>query len=89
VVIESKVEGSAEVRTVENIGDNLRENLTDEDTNAPYAGSYLKDIFAFRNRGVEEEGLRSFPQRFVEPFQFLMVPQVVYAGVSFGLIIAG
>lgn len=50
---------------------------------------YLKDLFAFADRGFEQSGLRKFPQRFLEPFQFLVVPQVVWAGISFGTIVAG
>lgn len=86
-VVEAKIGSGEATKTIEDVQEVFHAEHTE--ANAPYAGSYVKDLFAFRNRGLEEQGLRKFPRRFVEPFQFLMVPQVVYAGVSFGLIIAG
>ena len=55
----------------------------------PYAGSYWKDLVAFKNRGQEESGLRAFPKQLSLPFRFLLVPAALYAAVSYGVTLGG
>lgn len=54
-----------------------------------YAGSYWKDLVAFRDRGQEEVGLKAFPRQFLLPFRFLLVPAALYATISYGVMLAG
>lgn len=57
--------------------------------NEPYAGSYWKDLVQFRNRGLIGSNTKSLLRCAIEPPQFFAVPQALYAGVSFGVIIGG
>ncbi|CZR68100.1 related to MFS transporter [Phialocephala subalpina] len=57
--------------------------------NTPYAGSYWTDLIQFHDRGLEQQGIRAVFRRAIEPLQFFAVPQVVYAGASFGTVIGG
>lgn len=90
VVIEGKVH-EVRLENADHGEENRRANLAHEKlrTSSINLECYFKDLFAFADRGFEEAGLRKFPQRFLEPFQFLVVPQIVWAGISFGTIIAG
>lgn len=54
-----------------------------------YAGSYWKDLVQFRDRGIEQSGLKAFLRQFSLPFRFLVVPAALYATCSYGLILAG
>jgi hypothetical protein len=64
-------------------------SLSPAEHNAPYAGSYWRDLVAFRDRGLEQSGIQAVFQRAAEPLQFFAVPQILYAGASFGTIIGG
>ena len=59
------------------------------DMNSEYAGNYFKDLIQFRDRGMEERGMSQCFRRFIEPFQFLVVSQILFAAFSFGLILSG
>lgn len=54
-----------------------------------YAGSYWKDLVDFKNRGVDEKGLLGWPRQFSLPFRFILVPQVLFATISYGIFLAG
>ena len=54
-----------------------------------YAGSYWKDLVAFKDRGQEETGLKAFPRQFLLPFRFLLVPAAIYATIAYGVMLAG
>lgn len=54
-----------------------------------YAGSYWKDLVNFRDRGVDEKGLYGWPRQFSLPFRFILVPQVLFATISYGIFLAG
>ncbi|CZR61854.1 related to MFS transporter [Phialocephala subalpina] len=72
-----------------NMGDGLATVPTGTAPGVPYAGSYWKDLVAFRNRGQEETGLRSFPKQLTLPWRFLVVPGAVYAVMSYGIMLGG
>jgi hypothetical protein len=57
--------------------------------NRPYSGSCVKDLVQFGDRGLEERGIGVWHRRFAEPFQFLLVPQVVYTAAAFGVFVEG
>lgn len=59
------------------------------DLNAPYAGSYWRDLVSFKNRGTEPRGLAGWPRQFSLPFRFILVPQVLYATISYGIFLGG
>ena len=80
----AKVESMTHVQQVDYV-----EVIPPSAVNSAYAGNYLKDLVQLRNRGLEERGMREWGYRFVEPFQFLLVPQAIFAAFSFGLILAG
>ncbi|KAL4894163.1 MFS transporter [Aspergillus ambiguus] len=58
-----------------------------EDTSIP--GSYWKDLIAFRGRGLEPEGLKSWPKQFSLPFRFICVPTVLFATCAYGIFLSG
>ncbi|KAF8865697.1 putative MFS transporter [Acephala macrosclerotiorum] len=78
-----------EYKQDKNMGDDLATVPTGTAPGVPYAGSYWKDLVAFRNRGQEETGLRAFPKQLTLPWRFLLVPGAVYAAVSYGVILGG
>ena len=86
--IMAKAEGAPSIQQAENVEASNVPNELNE-LNGPYAGSYFKDLFQFRNRGLEEQGMREWLPRFLEPFQFLAVPQILFASLSFGLLVGG
>ncbi|PMD47713.1 MFS transporter [Hyaloscypha variabilis F] len=57
--------------------------------NSPYAGTYWRDLVNFRNRGTETRGLLGWPRQFSLPFRFLLVPQVLFATISYGVFLGG
>ncbi|KFY82924.1 hypothetical protein V498_08394 [Pseudogymnoascus sp. VKM F-4517 (FW-2822)] len=59
------------------------------DLNPPYAGSYWRDLVSFKNRGIEPRGLVEWPRQFSLPFRFILVPQVLFATVSYGIFLGG
>ena len=59
------------------------------DLNEPYAGTYWRDLMAFRNRGTETKGLLGWFRQFTLPFRFLLVPQVLFATISYGVFLGG
>lgn len=73
----------------QNMGDDLATGTTGTALGVPYAGSYWKDLVAFRNRGQEETGLKAFPKQLTLPWRFLLVPGAVYAAASYGVILGG
>jgi len=62
----------------------LHDNL-----NAPYAGSYFKDLAHFGDRGFESHGLARWPQRLLGPLRFFASPLAIYAAVAFGITVGG
>jgi MFS family permease len=64
------------------------ENIV-SDPNPPYAGSYWRDLVAFRNRGTETRGLLGWPRQFSLPFRFILIPQVLFATISYGVFLGG
>ncbi|KAL3422090.1 hypothetical protein PVAG01_06246 [Phlyctema vagabunda] len=54
-----------------------------------YAGSYWKDLFQFRDRGLETRGLAAWPRQVSLPFRFIVVPSALYATCSYGLFLSG
>ena len=54
-----------------------------------YAGSYWKDLVQFRGRSQEPSTFKSWLRQFSLPFRFLLVPSVVFASVSYGLLLSG
>lgn len=54
-----------------------------------YAGSYWKDLVQFRDRSEEPRGLLAWPKQFSLPFRFLLVPAVVYAACTYGIVLGG
>jgi MFS family permease len=54
-----------------------------------YAGTYWKDLFQFRDRAQEAEGIRTWPRQFSLPFRFLLVPAVLFAACAYGIILGG
>lgn len=59
------------------------------DLNPPYAGSYWRDLINFKDRGTEPRGLAEWPRQFSLPFRFILVPQVLFATVSYGVFLSG
>lgn len=59
------------------------------DLKTPYAGSYWRDLISFRNRGTETSGLLGWPRQFSLPFRFILVPQVLFATISYGVFLGG
>ncbi|PQE31826.1 MFS transporter protein [Rutstroemia sp. NJR-2017a WRK4] len=57
--------------------------------NKPYAGSYWMDLWSFGGRGMDDKGLRGWPEQFSLPFRFLAVPHALYATVAYGVFLAG
>ncbi|OBT98402.2 hypothetical protein VE01_03142 [Pseudogymnoascus verrucosus] len=57
--------------------------------NPPYAGSYWRDLISFKNRGTEPRGLVEWPRQFSLPFRFILVPQVFFATISYGVFLGG
>lgn len=57
--------------------------------NPPYAGTYWRDLVNFRNRGTESRGIRGWPRQFSLPFRFVLVPQVLFATISYGVFLGG
>lgn len=57
--------------------------------NKPYAGSYWRDLWSFGGRGMDDKGLRGWPEQFSLPFRFLAVPHALYATVAYGVFLAG
>lgn len=51
--------------------------------------SYWKDLVRFKDRGFEPNGLRSWPTTFLMPFRFILVPSVLYATCSYGIVLSG
>ena len=70
-------------------GDHLTNMPSNIDRENAYAGSYFKDLLAFKNRGQEERGMKAFPKQLSLPWRFLLVPGAVYAAVSYGVILGG
>ncbi|KAH7413213.1 MFS transporter [Cadophora sp. MPI-SDFR-AT-0126] len=63
--------------------------LPNSQNNRPYAGSYWKDLVAFRGRGIEDRGLLGWPRQFSLPFRFILVPHALFAAVSYGVLLSG
>lgn len=61
----------------------------DAAVNVEYAGSYWKDLFSFKNRGVESKGLWAWPRQFSLPFRFLLIPHALFASVAYGVFLGG
>ncbi|PVH82825.1 MFS transporter [Cadophora sp. DSE1049] len=57
--------------------------------NRPYAGSYWKDLVAFKGRGTEDRGLLGWPRQFSLPFRFILVPHALFAAISYGVFLSG
>lgn len=60
-----------------------------QNLNPPYAGSYWSDLISFKNRGTEPRGLVEWPRQFSLPFRFVLVPQVFFATISYGIFLGG
>jgi MFS family permease len=59
------------------------------DLNPPYAGSYWSDLVAFKNRGTDPRGLIGWFRQFSLPFRFILIPQVFFATVAYGVFLGG
>jgi MFS family permease len=57
-------------------------------SNVEYAGSYFKDLFAFKSRGVEN-GHAALLKQFSLPFRFVLIPHVLFAVASYGVFLGG
>jgi MFS family permease len=51
--------------------------------------SYWKDLIQFKDRGLEPEGLRSWPVKFLMPFRLIFVPSILFATCSYGIVLSG
>jgi len=62
---------------------------TETPLNSSYAGTYWRDLVSLKNRGTETKGLLGWPRQFSLPFRFLLVPQVLFATISYGVFLGG
>jgi hypothetical protein len=63
-------------------------NIQVMSSNVEYAGSYFKDLFAFKSRGVEN-GHAALLKQFSLPFRFVLIPHVLFAVASYGVFLGG
>lgn len=78
------------VQMIEYQGKNERsQSVSTTGLNPPYAGSYWKDLISFKNRGLEDSGIRGWPRQFSLPFRFILIPQVLFATISYGVFLGG
>ncbi|KAL2066175.1 hypothetical protein VTL71DRAFT_2246 [Oculimacula yallundae] len=70
-------------------GQDVTTEMPNSNNNRPYAGSYWKDLVAFKGRGTEERGLLAWPRQFSLPFRFILVPHAFFAALSYGVFLSG
>ncbi|KAG4441455.1 hypothetical protein IFR05_003061 [Cadophora sp. M221] len=70
-------------------GQEVTSGVPNSENNRPYAGSYWKDLVAFKGRGTEEKRLMGWPRQFSLPFRFILVPHALFAAVSYGVFLSG
>ena len=75
-----------ELAQVETVETNTQSN---EVQRPHYAGNYWKDLVQFRDRAEEPSGLKAWPKQFSLPFSYLLVPAVVFAACSYGIVVGG
>lgn len=85
----SVIHETKEVNQIEQITTINHPESDDELIREPYAGSYFKDLWQFRNRGLEPQGMRRWLVQFSLPFRFLLVPSVIFATISYGVCLSG
>ena len=56
--------------------------------NVDYAGSYFKDLLAFKNRGLEN-GVTAWIKQLSLPFRFVLVPHALFAAAAYGVFLGG
>ena len=74
---------------IEDVENMPQHSSTFSELNRTYAGSYWQDLISFQERGLEPAGIRKVFIRAIEPFRFLAVPQVMFAGITFGALLGG
>jgi MFS family permease len=67
----------------------VRSDVDQATEHSELRASYWKDLAQFQNRGLEPSGLRSWPSKFLMPFRFILVPSVLFATCSYGIVLAG
>ena len=79
------------VQTIENNEKTVSSQVDSPEVagNPPYAGTYWRDLVSFRNRGTEPRGLIGWPRQFSLPYRFVLVPQVLFATISYGVFLGG
>lgn len=77
------------VQTIEYGDEEMSRRPEETGLNKPYAGSYWKDLWSFGGRGMDDKGLRGWPEQFSLPFRFVAVPHALFATVSYGVFLAG
>jgi MFS family permease len=93
VLYEGETAQEVDKEAVQTVDYNDKSATTVESTetplNAPYAGTYWRDLVSFKNRGTDTQGLLGWPRQFSLPFRFLLVPQVLFATISYGVFLGG
>ncbi|KAM3079820.1 hypothetical protein ACMFMF_003240 [Clarireedia jacksonii] len=77
------------IQTIQCGDEEISRRPSETDINKPYAGSYWRDLWSFGGRGMDDKGLRGWPEQFSLPFRFLGVPHALFATVSYGVFLAG
>lgn len=70
------------------VGDQAHEVTVNSTGNVHYAGSYVKDLVALKNRGLEN-GVAAWTKQLSLPFRFLLVPHALFAAVVYGAFLGG
>ncbi|OJI86660.1 hypothetical protein ASPTUDRAFT_199175 [Aspergillus tubingensis CBS 134.48] len=65
------------------------EQTVEQRENEPSPWNYWKDLISFRDRGLEPEGLKCWPEQFSLPFRFLCVPIALFATIAYGIFLSG
>lgn len=77
------------VEQLETKGDDLGHIETNVDAGNVHHESYARDLFNFRNRGVEDNSIGSWIRQFSLPFRFLFVPHALFATIAYGVALGG